>query len=278
MIIVRHSETKKGKTVGRLSGKVAYVLGAAGRDNMGQVIARRFAAEGATVAVGGRHQSELDRLADEIDGMAVPCDITNMDQIRSSIESILDLHGHLDIAVNCTGFGLLTQFEETSEEDLKMMMNLQFKGPYQFMQVLVGVMSRSASIIQISSATATILVGNHHAYIGTKAGIDHVVRGVADEYGAKGIRVNSISPGLTPSPMAAPHLKTPGLEAAFLKEYPLGRLNTSEDIAAAAVFLASDECYVTGQNLQVNGGLTLRRNPLPGEIEASIAAAMADNK
>jgi hypothetical protein len=67
-----------------------------------------------------------------------------------------------------------------------MMMDLQFKGPYQWMQALVGVMSDPSSIIQISSATATILVGNHHAYIGTKAGIDHVVRGVADEYGAKG--------------------------------------------------------------------------------------------
>ena len=156
-----------------------------------------------------------------------------------------------------------------------MMMDLQFKGPYQFMQLLVGVMSNPSSIIQISSATATILVGNHHAYIGTKAGIDHVVRGVADEYGAKGIRVNSISPGLTASPMAAPHLETPGLLDAFLKNYPLGRLNTSEDIAAAAVFLGSDECYMTGQNLQVNGGLTLRRNPLPSEIEESVMAAMA---
>ena len=264
--------------MGRLVGKVAYVLGAAGRDNMGQVIARRFSEEGAVVAIGGRHPEELNRLADEIGGMAVTCDITKMDDIKSSIQAIMDAHGKIDIAVNCTGLGLLTQFEETSEEDLMMMMDLQFKGPYQFMQVLVGVMSNTASIIQISSATATILVGNHHAYIGTKAGIDHVVRGVADEYGAKGIRVNSISPGLTPSPMAAPHLETPGLEAAFLKEYPLGRLNTSEDIAAAAVFLASDECYMTGQNLQVNGGLTLRRNPMPQEIEVSVMAAMAESQ
>jgi NAD(P)-dependent dehydrogenase (short-subunit alcohol dehydrogenase family) len=242
---------------------------------MGQVIAQRFAAEGAIVAVGGRHPEELARLADEIGGMAVTCDITKMEDIKSSVQAIMDAHGKIDIAVNATGVGLLTQFEETSEEDLNMMMDLQFKGPYQFMQVLVGVMPDPSSIIQISSATATILVGNHHAYIGTKAGIDHVVRGVADEYGTKGIRVNSISPGLTASPMAAPHLETPGLTEAFLKNYPLGRLNTSEDIAAAAVFLGSDECFMTGQNLQVNGGLTLRRNPLPSEIEESVMAAMA---
>ncbi|MFK7732714.1 MAG: SDR family NAD(P)-dependent oxidoreductase, partial [Pseudomonadales bacterium] len=154
--------------------------------------------------------------------------------------------------------------------------NLQFKGPYQWMQVLVGNMSDSASIIQISSATAKILVGNHHAYIGTKAGIDHVIRGVADEFGARGIRANTISPGLTESPMVAESLAIPGFKAAFEKEYPLGRLNTSEDIAAAAVFVASDECFMTGQNLQVNGGLTLRRNPNGDEINEYVGKAMAE--
>jgi NAD(P)-dependent dehydrogenase (short-subunit alcohol dehydrogenase family) len=261
--------------MGRLEGKCAYVLGAAGKDNMGQVIARRFAAEGAKVAVGGRHMDELQSLADEIGGMAVKCDITSMDDIRSSVDAIIENFGKLDIAINCTGWGLLTPFEETSEEDLKAMMDLQFKGPYQFMQVLVGKMTAPASIIQVSSATATILVGNHHAYIGTKAGIDHVVRGVADEFGARGIRLNSVSPGLTESPMTEGHLAVPGMREAFEKEYPMGRINTSEDIAAASVFLASDECFMTGQNLQVNGGLTLRRNPTPAELESYVAAAMA---
>lgn len=259
----------------RLKGKCAYVLGAAGRGNMGQVIARRFAAEGANVAVGGRNMGELQKLADEIGGLAVRCDITSMADIRSSVSTIIEAFGQLDIAVNSTGRGLIVPFEETQEEELEKMMALQFKGPYQFMQVLVGKMSSSASIIQISSATATILLGNHHAYVGTKAGIDHVVRAVADEFGMRGIRVNSISPGLTDSPMTEQHLATPGLREAFLKEYPLGRLNTSEDVAAAAVFLASDECFMTGQNLQVNGGLTLRRNPTPAEIESYVGAAIA---
>jgi NAD(P)-dependent dehydrogenase (short-subunit alcohol dehydrogenase family) len=144
--------------------------------------------------------------------MAVTCDITKMEDIKSSIGAIMDAHGKIDIAVNATGLGLLAQFEETTEEELNMMMDLQFKGPYQWMQALGGRECLiPSSIIQISSATATILVGNHHAYIGTKAGIDHVVRGVADEYGAKGIRVNSISPGLTASPMAcATPWKPPG--------------------------------------------------------------------
>ena len=74
--------------------------------------------------------------------------------------------------------------------------------------------------------------------------------------------------------MTAAEGRTPGLWEAFLPSYPLGRVGTSEDIAAAAVWLASDECFMTGQNLQVNGGLTLRRNPWKDEIEASVAAAL----
>jgi|TARA_B110000093_G_C12704170_1_gene299492 NAD(P)-dependent dehydrogenase (short-subunit alcohol dehydrogenase family) len=131
------------------------------------------------------------------------------------------------------------------------------------------------SIIQISSATATIMLDNHAAYMGTKAGIDHVVRTVANEFGERNIRANSISPGLTSSPMTEAAMSAPGLEDAFLKEYPLGRIGTSEDIAAMAVFLCSDECFLSGQNLQVNGGLTLRRNPRSHELDASIAQAMA---
>ena len=127
--------------MGRLAGKVAYVLGAAGRGNMGQVIARRFAEEGAVVVVGGRHADELERLAGEIGGMAVTCDITKMEDIKSSVGAIMNAHGKLDIAVNATGLGLLAQFEETTEDELNLMMDLQFKGPYQFMQMLVGVMS-----------------------------------------------------------------------------------------------------------------------------------------
>jgi len=138
---------------------------------------------------------------------------------------------------------------------------------------MVGAMEAPGSLIQISSATATIMLNNHAAYMGTKAGIDHVVRCVALEYGRKGIRANSISPGLTETPMTAQATAVPGLKDAFLREYPLGRIGTSEDIAAAAVWLSSDECFMTGENLHVTGGLLLRRNPMQDEINAAIHAA-----
>ena len=129
------------------------------------------------------------------------------------------------------------------------------------------------SIIQISSATATIMLEDHAAYMGTKAGADHVIRCVANEFGSRGIRANSISPGLTDTPMTAGARQVPGLFESFRDCYPLGRWGTSEDVAAAAVWLASDECFMTGQNLQVNGGLTLRRNPTKAEMAAAIKRA-----
>ena len=152
---------------------------------------------------------------------------------------------------------------------------LQFKGAYFFLQAFVGAMAESGggSIVQISSASAYALLYNHAAYIATKSAGDALVRCFANEFGASGIKVNSIAPGLTASPMTATAMDLPGLEQAFLKEYPLGRIGLAEDVANAALWLATDESFLTGQVLQINGGLTLRRNPTPAEISAALRAA-----
>ena len=102
-----------------------------------------------------------------------------------------------------------------------------------------------------------------------------MVRCVANDYGQYGIRANSISPALTKTPMTEASFAIPGLAGAFVARNPLGRLNTSEDIAKAAVWLAGDQAFITGENLQVNGGLTLRGNPQAGDIQQAIAAASA---
>ena len=260
--------------MGRLEGKKAVVLGAAGRDNMGQVIARRLRAEGAQVVVAGRKMDELERIAGEIGGHAVQCDITKEADVNALAEAAVAKMGGVDIAVNATGWGLLQPFLDTSRDDLERMTALQFIGPYQFFQAMIRAMKNGGSIIQISSATATIMLNDHAAYMGTKAGTDHIIRCVAHEFGSQGIRANSISPGLTETPMTADAGKVPGVFDAFLAGYPLGRIGTKEDIAAAVVWLSSDECYMSGENLQVNGGLTLRRNPTREEVGASVAAAM----
>ena len=259
----------------RLEGKVALVAGAAGPANMGQKIAERLAQEGCKVVVTGRHEEPLRAIAEQIGGNYILMDITSKADVDAAADFAVKTYGKLDIGVNATGWGLMKPTHETTEADLDKIMGIQFKGPFFFIQAMLRVMGQSGSIIQISSATATIMLENHAAYMGTKAGIDHVIRTVANEYGARGIRANSISPGLTETPMAGDSFSVKELIDAFAKEYPLGRLGTREDIAAAVVWLASDECFMTGQNLQVNGGLTLRRNPILSELGEIAARATA---
>lgn len=247
-----------------VSGKVAIVLGASG--GMGKVISRRFDREGAKVMVAGRNVDILKALAAEINGDYTRCDIAQQKDIEALVAATVERFGRVDVAINATGFGLLKPFLDTTPEELEQMAAVQFIGPFQLMQELVKVMKDGGSIIQISSATATIMLENHAAYMGTKAGIDHVVRCVANEFGEHGIRANSISPGLTNTPMAATAFQSEAVVELFRKEYPLGRIGTADDIAEAAVWLASDECFMTGQNLQINGGLTLRRNPRINEM------------
>ncbi len=260
--------------MGRLQGKGAVVLGAAGAGNMGQMIAKRLADEGAKVLVAGRKDDELARFASEIGGEWAHCDITKRGEVFAMAAAAKEKLGNVQIGVNATGWGFLKPFLDNTQEELEAMTALQFIGPFYFYQAMIGAMDQGGSIIQISSATATIMLNDHAAYMGAKAGADHVIRCIANEFGAKGIRANSISPGLTDTPMTAGAKQTPGVYEAFASAYPLGRIGTSDDIAAAAVWLASDECFMTGQNLQVNGGLTLRRNPTREEITASVMAAM----
>lgn len=250
-----------------LKGKTALVQGAAGRDNMGQVIARRLAAEGARVMAVGRNEEELARFAAEIDGEWVRSDIVVRGDSFALADQVRDRFGGVDIVVNAVGMNLLKPFEKTTQDDLRRIADAHFIGPFMFFQAMLPVINDGGSVVQISSATATIMLNDHAAYMGTKAGMDHVVRCIANEYGHRRIRANSVSPGITETPMTAGAKAIPGVFEAYVTKYPLGRTGTSEDIAAAVAWLAQDECFMTGQNLQVNGGLTLRANPSREEVD-----------
>lgn len=258
-----------------LSGKVAIIIGAAGRDNMAQAIARRFVRDGATVIVAGRHEDELARFAGDIGADYAVADITSETDLAGVVDYAVSRHGGLDIAVNATGWALLVPFLEMTRDDLEKITALQFTGSVLFYQSVLRVMRDGGSLIQISSATATIMLEDHAAYMGTKAGADHVIRCIANEFGGRGIRANSIAPGFTDTPMTARSAAHPAILAAFEKEYPLGRVNTKDDIANACAWVVSDECYMTGQTFQVNGGLTLRRNPTNAEIVGAVRATKA---
>ncbi|NKB39107.1 MAG: SDR family oxidoreductase [Gammaproteobacteria bacterium] len=264
----------------RLKGKTAVILGAAAKDNMGQIIARRYAAEGAKVVISGRKENALKELADEIGGAFTLCDITSKEEVEALAQFAQDQYGEVSIAINCAGWGLLEKLQKTSEEQLNAVTALHINGTFFFLQVFTEHMSKGSagSIILTSSASVYCTLYHHAAYIGSKAGADAVMRCFANEYGSKGIKINAIAPGLTSTPMTENEINMPGLLDAFLKEYPMGRIGTTDDVANAALWLGSDESFMSGQVLQINGGLTLRRNPLPWEINASMkAAAESDN-
>lgn len=261
--------------MGLLEGKAAVIIGASEAGNMGQAIARRYRAEGAEVMVASRNGEASDQFAREIGGHSLRCDLTKRDDVFALADQARATMGKVDIAVNSTGLALGGPFVEFSEDDLDTLIALQFKGAYFFLQAFVGAMvDTGGAIIQLSSAVAqpsTTVDMGYDAYMGTKAGIDHVVRAVANQYGKHNIRVNTISAGHTDTPMH--HKNFDGgeipdwMKQVFAEAYPLGRYGTCEDIAEAAVWLARDQCFMTGQALQVNGGLTLRRNPLTHDLE-----------
>lgn len=272
----RHdANTGKDDRMGRLDGKVALVMGASRKDNMGQAIARRFIAEGAKVAVGGRTLEGLRAFADETGATAIQCDIARKADVFAMVDAVVARHGRIDIGVNAAATGALSVFEDTEEAELDEMLGIIFKGGYFFMQALVKRMKPAGggAIVNISSAVADIMFENHASYMGAKAGLNHVTRSVAYDYGKFGIRANIVSPGFTVTPMVGEML-APGTVEAFAKEYPLGRITTIEDVANVTLFAASDECFMTGETFHVTGGLRLRRNPTHAEIGASVQAAM----
>ena len=256
----------------RLKDKAALVLGVA-PGNVGEAIAKRYLAEGARVMIAGRRADVLEVIAAEIGADWLACDITVQQDVDRLVTTAAERLGKIDIGVNATGWGLLKPFLDHDSNDLEQMNAIQFTGPFQYFQALLRAMPSGGSIIQISSVTATIMFDHHAAYMGTKAGIDHVIRCIAHEFGHQGIRANSIAPGgVADAPMSGGGLAKPSVAALYRREIPLGRSGVSADVADAALWLASDESsFVTGQVIHVSGGQTLRRNPSIMEVYGAFA-------
>lgn len=246
----------------RFDKKVAVVLGASERKSMGGMIAARLVAEGAQVVVASRRRSKVEELAAEIGAVGVVCDITQESDVAALAEFAVARFGRLDIAVNCAGEAVMGYIAKTDEATLRRATDIHYIGPFFFIKHMAAKMQRGGSIVTLSSITATLTFPNHAAYMGAKAGTDHLVRIAATEFGPRGIKVNSVSPAFTETPMTAGFLATPGVREAFEAEIPLGRLNTAEDVSATVLWLSSDEAYITGENIHPSGGNRLRRLPI----------------
>ena len=252
--------------MGRLDGKVVVILGASDERSMGAATARRFAKEGAKLVLAARRLDALEPIAAGVKGIAVACDITKEADLERLARTAVDKFGKLDVAINYAGVNMAAPLSEVTREALMQSCEVHLVGTALFFKHMGAKLSDGGAMITTSSLTALTAPPGLAAYAAAKRGVDQMVRIAAIEYGARGIRVNSIAPGFTRSAMTEGYFALPTLEGAFLREIPLGRLVKVDDIANAALWLASDEAFITGQIIDITGGQSLRRVPTNEEM------------
>ncbi len=251
---------------GRLDGKVIVILGASDERSMGAATARRCSEEGAKIVLAARRLDRVKAIADGIGAVSIGCDITDEEQLAALADTAISHYGKLDGAINFAGIETSSAIADISREVLQQNCDVHLIGTTLFIKHMTARMTEGGSVVTTSSQTALLAPPGLAAYAGTKSGADHIVRIAAVEYGAQNIRVNSLSPGFTPSGMTADFLAMPAIEQAFINEIPLGRLPTTEDMANAALWLLSDESFMTGRLLDISGGQTLSRIPTATEM------------
>jgi NAD(P)-dependent dehydrogenase (short-subunit alcohol dehydrogenase family) len=253
---------------GRIEGRVAAVTGAG--SGIGRAIALRFAAEGARLVANDVAEAGLSSLARELREGGVPVETLVGDMSSAAVADATAAlatrsYGRLDIWVNNAGGGLPTPFERTTESLYRAELARNLDTAWFGCQAALRVMraQRSGAIVNLSSGGALLASDGLHAYSAAKAAILSLTRNLALEYGPLGIRVNAIAPGPILTPVFAEYLKTlPGGGANAGAHAPLGRLGRPEEIAAAALFLASDDAsYVSGATLAVDGAITAVLSP-----------------
>ncbi|MFV8816130.1 SDR family NAD(P)-dependent oxidoreductase [Haliea sp. E17] len=251
---------------GRLEGKSIVILGASDERSMGAATARRFAQEGANLVLAARRLDRVAEVAEALGAKAVACDISDEEQLSALADTAVEAYGKLDAALNFSGVDAQTSVAECTREILQQACDVHLIGTALFIKQMAARMKDGGSIVTTSSQATILAPPGLAIYSGTKKGADQIVRVAAVEYGPQNIRINSLSPGFTPSAMTAAYLDIPSLKAAFLKEIPLGRLPQPEDMANAALWLASDEAFITGQLIDISGGQTLCRIPTAEEM------------
>jgi 3-oxoacyl-[acyl-carrier protein] reductase len=241
-----------------LTGKTALVTGATGA--IGGEIARALHAQGATVAISGTRREALDKLAGGLGERVhvLPCDLADKDAVEALVPGAEEKMEKLDILVANAGVNRDNLFVQLRDEDWDKVIAVNLTATFRLTRAAVKTMMRRrfGRVIGISSVVGFTGNPGQGNYTASKAGIVGMMKSVAAEYAKRNVTANCIAPGLIASAMTE-RLNDKQREA-ILARVPAGRLGTPRDVAAAAVYLASDEAaYVTGQTLHVNGGMAM---------------------
>ena len=247
----------------RLAGKVAIVTGSS--SGIGQGIALRFASEGANIVVDyrghpeGAEETRTRAEAFGVKAIIVQADVSKITDTQNLVSEAWNQLGGCDILVNNAGVEKHAAFLDVTEADYDMVLDINLKGAFFLTQAFVKRLSdakKPGCVINISSVHEDMVFPNFSTYCASKGGMRMVMRDLAVELGPIGIRVNNIAPGAIATPInTALMADKPKLDA-LLRNIPLGRMGTPDDVAGTAVFLASDDgAYVTGSTFFVDGGL-----------------------
>jgi len=243
----------------RLAGKKAFVTAAA--QGIGEATARAFAAEGAAVVATDVNMERLKDLT-VVDGIAIRrIDVTRSDEVEQAAREI----GAVDVLFNCAGFVHQGSILACGESDWDFSMDLNVKGMYRVIRAFLPAMleAGTGSIINMSSiASALRGVPNRCVYTTTKAAVLGLTKSVAADFVTQGIRCNAICPGTVETPSLEERIGAAGdaetARQAFIARQPMGRLGRPEEIAALAVYLASDEsAFVSGTAVSIDGGWSI---------------------
>ncbi|HLK57140.1 MAG TPA: glucose 1-dehydrogenase [Chthonomonadaceae bacterium] len=248
----------------RLKDKVAFITGA--NSGIGQGIADRFAAEGAHVAVnylpGGTRQADAEAqiAAYGTTGIAVGGDVSKREDVERMIAEVVARFGRLDIAINNAGIEIRKPFVEVTDDEWNKVLSINLYGAFLVHQTAARQMIKQGGggrLINVSSVHEDIPFPMYTAYCASKGGMRMMMRNVAMELAPNKITVNNIAPGAIATPINQSVLNDPQALKNALSEIPWGRFGKPAEVAAVAVFLASDEAeYVTGSTYYVDGGLT----------------------
>ena len=245
----------------RLDGKVAVISG--GNSGIGLAIAQRFAKEGAHVFIFGRRREALDEAVKLIGAnvTAIQADASRLEDLDRVADAVRSAKGKVDVVVSNAALVEQVPLPEITADHYDRTFDLNAKAPLFLVQKLLPMMGRGGSIILVASAMHYMGLANHSTYAATKAALRSYSRTWAAEFKDSGIRANTLSPGVVDTPMLDSQATTPEEAVAIRKGYanytPMLRLAQPEELANAALFLASDESsFMTGSDMVVDGGVS----------------------
>jgi len=245
----------------KLKDKVAIVTG--GARGIGRDISLVFAGQGADIAICDVNADTMAATAKEIEALGRKCltaavDVTKTDQVDSFVQKALDKFGKIDILVNNAGItrdGLLVRM---SEADWDLVLNVNLKGAFTCTKAVSKIMmkQRDGRIVNMASIIGIMGNAGQANYAASKGGLIAFTKAVAKELASRNIRANAIAPGFIQTDMTAKLSEE--VKSEMLKHIPLGKLGTPQDVANLALFLVSDDsAYITGQVVQVDGGMVM---------------------